>query len=84
MCKYCEMIHINAETGECHNDIPTVCEVDSGPLHAELMLNRYDDKRGFRTNQLIVGMYVDTDAGTSGMGSKSIEIKYCPFCGEEL
>ena len=84
MCKYCEMMHVNTETGECHNDIPTICEVDLGTLHSELMLNRYDDKMGCKTNQLIVGVYVDTDAGYNSMGSKSIEIKYCPFCGEKL
>jgi hypothetical protein len=83
MCKYCEQTSVNVNNGERTNELPTIGKLDLGCFKVELMLNRYDADKD-HNHELIIGAYAEIEHGTSGMGTTTIDIKYCPFCGEKL
>lgn len=81
MCKYCKLEQGNP--GEMLNNAPTIGELKDGHQVIELLLNRYitDDTH---VCELVVLQSLAPNFGGDIIQSKSIPIKYCPFCGEEL
>lgn len=86
MCKYCKLETLREKTGEKSNGNPTIAKIKDGSHVYEVCMNRYiceSDKVHDRS--LFVALDVDFGGGsTLPLKSKSIKIKYCPFCGEEL
>lgn len=86
MCKYCKFK--NEEDWEKENDFIIIDQIRDGRQQFALRLNRYEcegDK-----NTVLAMHYSIYHNGTEhyelgdNLETKEIQIKYCPFCGEEL
>ena len=84
MCRYCKLIETGV-TGEKTNDSVKIVMIQDGSQLFELRLWRYiDEENNDRENRLIIETAVDVQGSFYPLKSSHIDIKYCPFCGEEL
>ena len=83
MCKYCEFTHVNKKVDERSNENVIIERIKDGRQVTEVSLTRYQSD-GNRINELIVDRLIETSTGLVTVEKTHIEIKYCPFCGEEL
>lgn len=84
MCRYCEMIETGVP-GEKTNDCVFIDTLgDGSQLFSLLFFRSADEENGYHTNELIIELGVDIDSSVRLVKDKHINIKYCPFCGEEL
>lgn len=84
MCKYCKFTHVNEDNGEMSNGGKRIARIRNGSYIVDLLINRYRVGDDYRENRLILDNAVDLSDGLHTVGDRHIEIKYCPFCGEEL
>lgn len=85
MCKYCEFTYVDEDTGEKSNDVKTIKRIKEGHCYyTDLNINRYQDGDGYYRNELIIDNMVKLGDGLHTVHEEHIDIKYCPFCGEEL
>lgn len=80
MCKYCEL---KGSGNEQTNEPISIMNIKDGSQIFDLFMNRCISKRK-RRNELILDLSCLVYGSTYNVKSKSIKIKYCPFCGEEL
>ena len=84
MCKFCKTEPFNKSVNE---EILTkrIMGIKDGSQSFDLYFNRYIVKdEGIRTSSLELNLDVFIDNGMYNVKTKRIDIKYCPFCGEEL
>lgn len=85
MCKFCYVEHINDYNNEKSNGTQVIDSLQDGHHIISVSIDRYQDGNCYRTNRLILDYDVtDHDGSMYSIGQKLIDIKYCPFCGEEL
>lgn len=84
MCKFCKLTTISERLGEKTTENITIGKVKDGSRIARVYINRYIvETENINRSELIIENVVDL-SGEYVLGEKSIKIKYCPFCGEEL
>lgn len=84
-CKYCKTVTVNEDLGERTNGCNKVISLIDGSTVLELQLNRYIvESQDKHDGELILEHAVKIDGSVFTVKQKSIKIKYCPFCGEEL
>lgn len=84
MCKYCGLENVNEQLGEFTTDI-VIDGIEDGCEMFEAIMNRYIvEKRGIHRSSLMLELSVKTGDNVYTVKTKNINIKYCPFCGEEL
>lgn len=84
MCEYCKLETLNEKLGEKSNNCKTIGIIKDGSQIFEVYLGRYKvEKNNYQENLLKMSLQVDVD-GRYPVKDKTIKIKYCPFCGEEL
>ena len=85
MCKYCKLKTLNKDVGERANNSISIARIKDGSQTFEVYLNRYiletDD---IHRNILVLDHGFTYGTNWLSLNEKSVEIKYCPFCGEEL
>ena len=80
MCKYCDAG--NNTMGGRTADANDIMEIQEGKLsftvgvYRDVSVTDVDDHYG--------ELYMSIAAGHTAFSDKSMPIKYCPFCGEEL
>ena len=84
MCKYCNFTEVNEY--EQINTGTTIIEIRDGRTILHVDLYRYHSSDGSsRLNELILERCIDSESyGMTPVEDCHINIKYCPFCGEEL
>lgn len=84
MCKYCKLKTFNEAIGEKGSENITIGKVKDGSRIVQIYINRYIVKsENINRSELVIENVVNLDSEYV-LGEKSIKIKYCPFCGEEL
>ena len=81
MCKYCKFRSVIADGKD--NEVQLISKLKDGSQVFELKLFRYEDDNE-KLAELIIEESVDSESGLVYVKQKTIKIKYCPFCGEEL
>ena len=81
MCKYCKLKETKIP-GELTNDYRSIGSIKDGINIFSLIMNRY--KCTSRINELMLEQSVCINGAEYVVKTKAIQIKYCPFCGEEL
>lgn len=85
MCKYCKLKTLNKSVGEKTNESKQILKLMDGSQSFNLYLNRYVvEADGIHRAELSLELCANTEAGQIFVKDKSVNIKYCPFCGEEL
>ena len=87
MCKYCKLKNLYGDKNEKSNDCKTLLRLNDGNYRFEISLNRYIyELENIHRSELMLDTYVKPfyDTNMIVVNSKSVKIKYCPFCGEEL
>lgn len=84
MCKYCEYVHFTVGGEQINNG--EVMSIQNGSNMVILDVFRYlNTKDSIRDNNLGIYWGIKEPSGEIRlMDIKTIPIKYCPFCGEEL
>ena len=85
MCKYCDLAERDGI--ESFNGTPTIGRIKDGSQIYEIWFNRYICKSDkVHKNELVLAHSVKTSGSAllETVNTKSIKIKYCPFCGQEL
>lgn len=84
-CKYCKTVVVNEGLGESTNECCKLTSLIDGSQILELQMNRYIvESQNKHAGELILEHAVKIESSLMPVKSKSIKIKYCPFCGEEL
>lgn len=87
MCKYCKFIN-EEDDWEKENDFTIIDQIRDGRQQFALRLHRYECEDTKSTVlAMMYGIYSDHNeqyALGDELEIKEIQIKYCPFCGEEL
>ena len=84
MCKYCELRHTYEGSEELTNDCQIMIRIEDGSQIYEAQLWRSVEYGTEHNAELILDHSVRLSDGEHYVETKSIPIKYCPFCGEEL
>lgn len=82
MCKFCKFTN-RYVTGE-KDTYKSVLRINDGSQAFEVILFRNEQPDGKRCSRLVLNLCVRVDNSEYVAKEKDIEIKYCPFCGEEL
>ena len=85
MCKYCKLKEIGKN--EYSNENPTIGKLKDGSQSYEIWLSRYisESDNVHRGELIMVHMFECLGSFYDEIvKQKSIEINYCPFCGEKL
>lgn len=84
MCKYCSFTFTNEEEKITRGD--NIIKIKDGRNLLDVYLFRYHTNDGdSRLNQIALDRCVEVETGELvDVESHVIDIKYCPFCGEEL
>lgn len=84
MCKYCKLSEANDNEKWCDN---VIGETKDGSIRFSISINRYILKSE-NSNRAVIMMSEDVtpsyEKSYINVKTKSIPIKYCPFCGEKL
>lgn len=85
MCKYCKLKTLNKEVGEKSNEVKLITRLVDGCQEFNVYLNRYIiEEDNINRAAMILDLDVRFDGNLFTLKEKQIDIKYCPFCGEEL
>lgn len=85
MCEYCKLETLNANIGEKSNGCKTIGKIKDGSQIFETYLERYVvESEGVRNTYMGLELGVGIDRCEYSVKTERIQIKYCPFCGEEL
>lgn len=84
MCKYCKLSEVNDNEKWCDN---VIGETKDRSIMFSISINRYTLKSE-NINRAVIMMSEDVtpsyEKSYINVKTKSIPIKYCPFCGEKL
>ena len=80
MCKYCKLYPDG--NGKFANS--RVVIVRDGKHVSEVRLYRFIDENGDAESYLTLHECVAIDSGLMDVKERSVNIHYCPFCGEKL
>lgn len=86
MCKYCELTEISKGEFRNERNLDPIIRVKDGSQIMSVYLNRYiaeNDKVHNSSIELVQDVELNL-YGVYQVKSKTIKIKYCPFCGEKL
>lgn len=81
MCNFCKMEVVNKR--ESSNKHRPIMGIKDGSQLFELSMNRYKVDN-HKSNNLVVDLCMMIGNDVYPIKTKEIDIKYCPFCGEEL
>ena len=85
MCKFCKLKTLNEEYGEKSNECKRIMHLVNGCQEFNVYLNRYIvEEDNVNRAAMILDLDVCFDDSLLTLKEKQINIKYCPFCGEEL
>lgn len=85
MCKYCDLTTIREHEFRNERNLDPIVCVKDGSRITDVLFNRYIvTNEKIRRAELILESGVIIEGGFNLVKSKSIKIKYCPFCGEKL
>lgn len=85
MCKYCKLKTLNKEIGEKTNNSISIARVRDGSQTFDVYLNRYIvEVDNIHRSSLVLDHGITYGNNLFSLNEKYVDIKYCPFCGEEL